>query len=120
MPPIGKIKEVIETTPGIDEVHYKFTEGGRSLTSTGIKPPSQVYNFWYRGGTNVHGSLRFIVDYKGTVDYSQSLVEMDSRPPQKWVDATRPVMIAIEARLERECGLTNLSASVTEWHRGVK
>jgi hypothetical protein len=108
MPAPARVGAVVWETPGIDDVQYRSSEGGRPLTLTGIKPPDQVHTFSYHGGSNVQATLQFVVDYKGTVEYSQSLMCLGRRPPQEWIDATRPVMIQIEARLEESCGLTNL------------
>jgi hypothetical protein len=120
MPAPAMIGEVVRQTPGVDDVQYRFSEGGRPLALSGIKSPDQVHTFSYRGGSNVHGSLMFIVDYKGTVEYSQSLMCLGRPPTQEWIDATRPVMLQIETRLEQNCGLTNLSASVEQICHGVK
>lgn len=120
MPAPARVGAVVRETPGVDNVQYRYSEGGRPLTLTGIKSSDQVHTFSYRGGSNVHGSLQFVVDYKGTVEYSQSLMSLGRRPPQEWIDATRPVMLQIEARLEQNCGLTNLPASVEETCHGVK
>jgi hypothetical protein len=120
MPPTALVGTVVKETAGFDEVDYKASEGGRPLTVTGIKSPDQVHTFSYRSGSNVNGSLQFVVDYKGRVEYSQSLMMLGRRPPQEWIDATRPLMLQIEGGLERRCGLTNLSASVHETCHGVK
>jgi hypothetical protein len=119
MPAPAIVGTVVRETPGVDDVQYHYAEGGRPLTWTGIHSPDQVHTFFYRGGTNVSGSLMFIVDYKGTVEYSQSLM-MHQRPPQERIDATHPVMLQIESRLERDCGLTNLSSTVKETLDGVR
>jgi hypothetical protein len=120
MPTPSMIRMAIRQTPGVDNVQYDFEEGGRPLTWTGIKPPDQVYTFCYRGGTNVHGCLAFVVNYEGTVEYSQNLMMLGRPPPQAWIDATHPVMLQIESRLEHDCGLPNLSSAVKENLIGVR
>jgi hypothetical protein len=114
MPEPAMVGATIKSTLGVDKVDYRLTEGGRPLTWTGIKPPNQVYTFLYRGGTNVHGAVQFVVDYKKSVEYSQTLLRMGSPPPQEWINATRPVMKQIEVELEKNCGLTNLQTTVVE------
>jgi len=114
MPAPTVVSAAIRKTPGVEDVDYSFAEGSRPLTWTGIHSPDRIHTFSYRGGTNVHGSLMFIVDYNGTVKYSQSLMRLGSSPPQDWLDATHPVMLQIESRLEQDCGLTNLSETVQE------
>ena len=114
MPEPARVGAAIRATPGVDDVEYRQSVGDRPLTFTGIKPPDQVYTFSYRGGTNVHGVVQFIVDYKQSVEYSQYLLCMGAPPSQAWLDATHPVMIQIEQRLADSCGLTNLQSSVVE------
>ena len=114
MPTPAVVSATIRETPGVDDVRYSFSEGGRPLTWTGIHSPDQVHTFIYRGGTNVHACLLFEVDYRGTVEYSQSLIRLGSRPPQDSLDATHQVMLQIESGLEQSCGLTNLSETVQE------
>jgi hypothetical protein len=120
MPPPQQVSAAVQGTPGVDEVEYRLSEGGRPITLFGIKSPEQVYTFSYRGSSNVHASLQFVVDYNGRVEYSQSLMRLGRPPPQETIDATRPVMLQIEGRLEQSCGLSNLQASVEEICRGVK
>jgi hypothetical protein len=64
--------------------------------------------------------LLTLSDYRQRVEYWQTLLQLNSSPPQPWIDATRPVMIAIEERLEVTCGLTNLQSSVVERCAGVR
>jgi hypothetical protein len=120
MPDPTLVETVIRNAPGVQKVEYHTAEGGRPLTISGIKPPDQVYTFMYDGEPNVHGQLQFTIDYAGRVDFSQYLVKMGRRPPQAWIDATRPVMIQIETLLEKQCGLTGLQTSVVERCFGVK
>lgn len=119
LPAPALVESVIRDVPGIDNVQYDLSQGGRPLTLTGIKSPDQVHSFLYHGGSSVHGSVLFVVDYRGRVEYSQSLMALGRRPPQEFVDATRPVMLEIERRLERSCGLKNLAGAVKEYCYGV-
>jgi hypothetical protein len=120
MPRSALIESTIRDTPGVDHVTYRYSTGGRPLTLTGIKPADQVHTFRYEGGENVRGSILFVVDYKGRVDFSQSLMMLGKRPPQAWINESRPVMIEIEKRLEQQCHLSNLTALVEERCFGVK
>ena len=119
MPEPARIGAVVRATPGVEKVAHSVTEGGRPVTFTGIHRPEQVHTFIYDGGTNVHGVLQFSVDYRERVEYSQTLLRMFTPPPQEWVDATRSVMVQIEAQLEATCGLTNLRKTVVEHCTGV-
>jgi hypothetical protein len=120
MPEPARVSAVVRETPGVDYVQYSCSEGGRPLTFTGVKTADQVHTFSYSGGSNVHGTLQFVVDYRQRVEYSQTLMQLGSRPPQAWIDSTRPVMIQIEKRLEEECGLLNLHAVTAERCIGVR
>ncbi len=114
VPEPAKVGAIIHATPGVDKVDYHYCEGSRPLTITGVKPPDRIYTFWYEGGPNVTGAPQFIEDYKGRIEYSQSLMCMGYRPTQASLNATLPVMKQIEAELEKECGLTNLQATVVQ------
>ena len=120
VPDPNKVKMAIASVPGVEKVTHAFFEGGRPITHYRIEAPDKVYEFTYSGGTNVHGDLHFVMDYASKVHFSHTLLMMNQRPPQAWVDATRPVMKQIEIRLEQECGLTGLSTSVVERCNGVK
>jgi hypothetical protein len=119
MPSPALVGDVIKSVQGIESVRYERSEGGRPLTITGIHAPDQVHTFIYKG-TNIWACLLLIQDFKGRVEFSQSLTQMHVRPPQKWVDTTRPVMIQVEALMEQRCGLTGLRTSVVERCWGVK
>jgi len=120
LPAPAMVSAAIRQTPGVDDVDYRFTKGGYPLTWTGIHSPDQIHTFIYRGGSNVSCAVQFVVDYKGKVEYSQGSMWLGRPPPQRWVDATYPVVLQIESRLEKDCGLTNLSAKVHESVVGVK
>lgn len=47
MPEPARVGTVVRETPGVDDVEYRATEGGRPLTLTGIKSPDQVHTFSY-------------------------------------------------------------------------
>ena len=120
MPAPATVGTVIREVPGIDEVHYRSSEGDRPLTLTGVQPPDQIHTFSYWSGSNVQASLQFVVDYQGSVEYSQSYIRLGTRPSPERIAATRRMMLAIEQSLEQNCGLTNLSVSVEETCLGVK
>jgi len=120
MPGPASAEATIRKATGVTNVLYRHSQGGRPLTITGIKAPDQVHDFFYEGGANIHGNAQFIVDYRGRVGFSQTLLRMFQPPPQEWVDCTRPVMVEIETLLESECGLTGLRTSVVEHCWGVK
>lgn len=109
MPEPAKVGDVIRDMPKVTTVEFKKSERRGPLT----------YRFVYKG-ENIDGTLEFVQYKKHHVEYSQSLARMGGRPPQEWIDATRPVMIAIEKGLEENCGLTNLHSEVREWCHGVK
>jgi len=70
------------------------------------------YYFDYRGGSKVRGELRFMIDSRKRIEYSQSLISL-LQPPREYIDATLPVM-RIEFRLEREAGLPGLQSAVAQ------
>lgn len=120
LPDLPKVKAQIETYPEIKEVRFETSEGGRPLTLTGIKKPDQVFYLFYTDNKDIHGTLMFIQDYKGEVSYSQYLISMNRRPPQKWIDATWPVMKKVEEDLISKFDLNEMRNSVRVSIRGVE
>jgi hypothetical protein len=59
-------------------------------------------------------------DYTGNLQITDHLMEINRKPPQEDIDATRPVMKALEERLEKQCGIVGLAASIKEACRGVE
>lgn len=115
VPDPSRVGSIIQSTPGVERVEYWSPQSGRVQTFVGVKPASDICEFLYSGGSNVHGILQFTVDSKGGVKYEQSLMLRQWRPPSReWIDATCPVMIHIEKELAEQCGLTNLPTSVVE------
>jgi hypothetical protein len=106
MPDPAKVRAIVQKTPGVDSVTYRHHEGGF--------PTMKEYYFDYTGGSKVRGELRFMIDSRKRIQYSQSLFSLLEPPPQEYVDATLPVMKRIELRLEGEAGLPDLQNSVTQ------
>src|SRR5439155_12931117 len=106
MPEPAKIRVIVQETPGVDSVTYRHHEGGF--------PTIKEYYFDYRGGSKVRGELRFMVDSRKRIQYSQTCMSLLEPPPQEYIDATLPVMKRIELRLERGAGLSGLRSSVTQ------
>ena len=113
------VERVIREAPGVDDVRYAQTEGGRRLTWTGLQRPIQVHTFVYRDG-QILGALQVTIEYDGETEFSQTLLDINRKPPQAMVDATRPVMLWIEQRLESECGMSGLTARIKERCPGVE
>ena len=119
MPDPAKVRSIVQQVPGVQEVRYQQTEGGKPITLGGIQPATAVHTFFYSGGSNVRGVLQFQVDYRNRVQYSQTLIRMFEPPPQQLVDATLPVMKQIELRLETRAGLSGLDGAVIQSCYGV-
>ena len=119
LPPPAELRAKIEQLPEVQKVEYRHTQGGRPVTLRGVQTPEDIHSFSYSGTNAVRGTLQFIVDYTGKVRYQQTLLGMGRPPPQAWIDSTQPVMLKIEAILERDYGL-HLRDSVEEDRHGVK
>jgi hypothetical protein len=113
------VERVIRRAPGVEDVRYSQTEGSRPLTWTGLKPPTVVHTFIYRDA-QVFGALQITVEYDGETEFAQTLVDINPKPPQPVIDASRPVMHWIEQRLESECGMTGLTDAIKEDCPGVE
>jgi hypothetical protein len=117
-PELACVEETIRATPGITEVKFESDHSGKGL----FHPAPWTYSYLYRGkdGSNIIGSLQIVETYDGAVTMGQSLWQLNAPPPQAWVDATRPVMRAIEMRLAERCGIRDLPSRIKETCDGVR
>ena len=106
MPDPSKVRAIIQNTPSVDKVVYRHYHGGF--------PPTTEEYFDYSGGSNVHGELRFAIDSRQRIQYSQTCMSLGEPPAQRYIDATLPIMKRIELRLERDAGVSGLQGSVTQ------
>jgi hypothetical protein len=120
LPDLPKVKAKLESYAETKNVKFWQAEGGRPITLTGLKKADDVFYMSYTGGENVHGTLWFERNYKGNVQYHQSLMDMDRSPPQSWIDATWPVMKRIERDLENDFGLPEISTTLKIYIGGVE
>ena len=111
------VRQVVETTRGIDKVSYEARHDGKGL----FHPEPWTYNYFYIGTPESHivGALQIYKEYDGHLSYHNSLMDINTKPPQVEIDATRPVMRAIEMRLSSQCGVNNLPSRVKESCTGV-
>jgi hypothetical protein len=116
-PELACVERTIRTTPGIADVEFRSDHSGKGL----FHPVPWTYSYLYRGqdGSNIAGSLQIVETYDGAITMDQSLWEMNTPPPQTWIDATRPVMRAVEIRLAEQCGVRDLPSRIEETCRGV-
>jgi len=108
LPDLQAVKAHIEGYPEVSEVKLWEREGSRPLTLSGIHKADEVYYLSYSGGENIRGTLMFEKDYNDKVAYSQTLMMMNHRPPQAWIDASWPVMKKLEKDLEEHFGLSEI------------
>ena len=111
------VRQVVETTPGIEKVSYEARHDGKGL----FHPEPWAYNYFYSGTPESHivGNLQIKKEYDARLSYHDTLLAINQKPPQAGIDATRPVMKAMEARLAAQCGITELPARVKETCQGV-
>jgi len=109
------VERVLHSMPEIATVRHEQVLGGRPLTGSGLHERDVIQNFFYQGPDHIIGVLQYNKDYRGRMSLSQSNLEMNRVPPQEDITATRPVMKHIEIALEAQCGLRNLTSTMTEW-----
>ena len=114
---IDCVHHVIETTPGVEKLDYAALHTGKGL----FHPTPWTYNFSFAGNpkSNIVGSVQIYKEYDGGLSYHDSLIMINQKPPQAWIDATRPVMLEIEKQLAIQCGATDLPTNVKETCQGV-
>lgn len=122
VPSLECVSSVVSTTSGVATVEKKSEQSGVAVTLSGQKDPAYIVdNFFFRGieGSNIVGVLQILQDHRGTITFTHSLFGINRKPPQKEVDATRPIMKRIEDRLVSECGIVQLPAHIQETCSGV-
>ena len=115
LPDLACVQNVVQTAPGVQNVRYTPSDGGRPLTWSGVQQPTKVYTFIYSGDQpKIWGDLQLTQDYKGEVVFDQTHLTMNHLPDPAVVANTRLVMRHIESALARECGLAQLPGSIKE------
>ena len=123
LPSIDCVKGVLTATPGILAVEEVTYSGGAAITLSGLKEPATIsHSFIYRGSQASHigGMLQLTQDHRGYMSFVHSRQNLNSRPAQAEIDATRPVMRVIEQRVAIECGVPNLPTQIREICIGVQ
>jgi hypothetical protein len=111
------VSRVIKSSPGVTEVAYRASHEGKGV----FHPTPWIYTYMYRGTPEDHivGALQIYKEYDGQLTYHDTLLGLNTRPPQAEIDATRPVMRKIEIDLANQCGISGLPANVKETCIGV-
>ncbi len=116
-PELACVQRTIELTDGVATVTLQARHSGKGL----FHSTPWVYDYIYSGrqDSGIFGSLQLIKTYDGHVTYRNSLLAIYGPPPQSSIDATRPVMRAIEKNIASRCGITELTVGVREDCPGV-
>jgi hypothetical protein len=108
-PDLACIRGVIERAPGIGRV----TETSpREPRTTGAPRGSHYFSY---EGPSVSAHLAVVAETNGEISLSQTLMQVDSPPPQEMIDATRAVMRSLERQLENDCAMNGLASSTKEF-----
>jgi hypothetical protein len=112
----------IRTTPGVASVEERQGATGRELTLTGLQPPGDDYYFIYHGaeGSHIQGAVYLETNWRGYVEFVDSDLRMNAKPPQEEIDATRPVMRQIEINVAGQCSVIKLTSPIHEECTGVE
>ncbi|HWY61760.1 MAG TPA: hypothetical protein VNW15_07650 [Rhizomicrobium sp.] len=121
-PSLDCVRTVVSSAPGVVKSEYRQDEGGTAITLSGLKPEGPTHTITYVGTeeSQIWGALQIHQDVRGGISFWQSLIEINAVPPQKAIDASRPVMRQIEFDLASKCGLPELPARVKEWCQRVQ
>lgn len=111
-PDIDCVRRVVENAPGVVRLseHASETEG-RTWSMEPIETRSTLITFWGEEGSNING-LVSLIDERGRWSFRTGTIS-PSREMTDQVEATRPVMLEIEGRVQRVCGL-RLASEVEE------
>jgi hypothetical protein len=108
MPAPSAVLAIVRAAPGVDSAQYLEFDG-RGLRADSGQAISVAY--WGRAGA--WGFVQFTREPSG-VEYTQRMTRLSGVPPQSEVDATLPLMLAIEAQLESVPGLAGFRRSVVQ------
>ena len=114
MPNVGIIENIIKSTKGVYNVKYEYFEGGKTLSIKGLQPGEKIHSFNYSGKQGVWGSVQFIIDPKNNIYFTQTLLDV-KKVPENIIKESRPVMLEIESKLEKEGGIEGLTSNITEY-----
>lgn len=109
------VRHAIAMTPGVASVTFRTEEKRLGV----FHPEPTVYSFLYEGapGGKIRGTLQIYRDYQGRFSYHDTYLGFGWHPTPAAADeieATRPVMRAIEKKLAADCGVTKLPSQVRE------
>ena len=107
------VRHAVEQTPGVVGVR-----GGHRpseyVNPNAICPSDRFafsYTFYGAPDSNVLGHVSAWGDCNKPETFSVGRTQINRTLPQEFVDATRPLILRIAQRLERDCGFTGLVAS---------
>jgi hypothetical protein len=109
---LGKVKEV-------REIEYKYEEGSKPLTITGLKKADQVHYYYYKTD-QINGYIYLTTTYENKSEICQTYGSLHITPPQEHIDIIRPIMKKIEKSINETCGIHNIETIVQESCNGVK
>jgi len=118
LPSTECVTHALEAIPGVTRVRHKVEQGGRPLTWHGLERADTLYYYHYEV-EGVPGSLYFVQDYQGRVEFHQGRVYINRRMPRQEFDTIYPIMQAVERQLELHCGLIDLTPAVDEHRSGI-
>lgn len=112
------LEVALQQTKGVSEITYKFSEGDRPITLSGIKPASQVHYYFYKAGS-INGYIYAETSYDGISSIRQTYGELHFKPSQEEIDLIRPLMREIERNVEMACGIDGFAQTIKESCIGV-
>ncbi|MBL7661347.1 hypothetical protein JNK13_01210 [bacterium] len=112
------VLSAIRAVSGIVEAELRTVEGGRRLTLTGLQKPKLLHYFIYKTDSFQH-SLLIAEEFDGTLEYRHGYQQINKKPSQVEVDNAMNVIKAIDASVEKRCGIKALS-NLTNVCNGVK
>jgi hypothetical protein len=121
VPEMGVLVDRIRGFAGVKVAVFEHSvDSSRPITWQGLQRGDEIYRIRYEGDSGVRCTLTFTKDYRGNIEYSQSLLMLNRRPPQQWIDATWPVMMRVESVLTLDFALPELSTRAKTWRKGVE
>lgn len=93
------VEKVLKSATGVVRVERLTVT--QPPVALGAQAVDRNYGFFYRGSevSRIRAVLQVWTDPNGRIEFHHALQRLNEKVPQDYIDATRPVMQQIEARL---------------------
>lgn len=103
--PISCIEKTIKSTPGVKFLDLKVSDGGQTVTLSGLLPPDKIHDFWY-SYNHQKNRISIIQKTNDGLHYHHAAISYDKEEANTLVSTLIDVMTKIDKKIESNCDLT--------------